>query len=378
MSYPPPHQPPPLPVAPLAYDSVPRPWHPSIITAIGVLSIVIACFSALVSLYSSLASVGFYMMSQVAIPPAAIQASAATLPSPTPVPTVTVGGFPMDGNDIADGLAEQPRKNVMRVLEATVPLNEARVGQLDALMKFGGKLIFPSAADGATLQNIKANITESGRMPGADGAPGPQFFVVGTGKIEVYDDHAVFRPDGSADVISITAPDPTAAPTTSQAGSTVSDLNSVTVQPLGAPPVTITNPGAGPMFKINPLAGGASILASLVSLGLAVYLFVIGILTLKDSPSGAKLHWIYVLLKTPQVIISAIAGWWVAQGFAASITTLATATGTPPPPVAPGFGNIMATWAVIFAFIALAYPIGLIFALRSRTVREYYAAIRRN
>jgi hypothetical protein len=40
------------------------------------------------------------------------------------------------------------------------------------------------------------------------------------------------------------------------------------------------------------------------------------------------------------------------------------------------FGSVIIIWAIVGGVIALAYPVALIFALSSRTVRDYYNAVR--
>src|SRR5205814_7195799 len=92
-----------------------------------------------------------------------------------------------------------------------------------------------------------------------------------------------------------------------------------TVRP-GAGVTVTTIPGSPRMmpFKVNSAAAGVSIVADLASIALAIYLFVIGILVLRDSRLGAKLHWWYVGLKIPAGIVAAVAGWVVWSSCACS------------------------------------------------------------
>src|SRR5689334_8786970 len=59
------YRPPPLPVSPLAYDVGPGGARPGIITAMGVMSIIVACLSGLASLWALFFGLGMLMMSQI-------------------------------------------------------------------------------------------------------------------------------------------------------------------------------------------------------------------------------------------------------------------------------------------------------------------------
>ena len=76
---------------------------------------------------------------------------------------------------------------------------------MDLLLAQAGKKIFPGDANALTPAMIRSNITEAGTVPGIGADHGSTYFIVGTGRVEVFDDHAVFRPDGSMDVVSVRA-----------------------------------------------------------------------------------------------------------------------------------------------------------------------------
>lgn len=87
----------------------------------------------------------------------------------------------------------------------------------------------------------------------------------------------------------------------------------------GGTMTTTTMPGGAPAVMgnafggISPVAAILSMLAELLSLGLAIFLLVAGIQTLRDSPSGAKLHRWYALLKIPLVIFATGVGLWLSS-----------------------------------------------------------------
>lgn len=360
----------PLPVASLAYDN---PYHragrPGILTAVGVISIILACLSGLASLWTGVMTTGLLMASQTPMPMVSV-------PAPPPVAggsqTIVSGGMIVVPEN--DGLAQAQREVVIRTIVRQQPMTPQRMRQLDELLMQAGKLIFPVAADSADQKLIEANINERGMLPSASGGMGPYYLIVGTGRVEVYDDHAIFRPDGSADYLSVSVPE---APTTQgvQVQSATQNFNvsgsgftTVTTTSGGrTTTVTTTTGGAMPfmMPKISPVAAAASIGEAVVSLLLAILLFVAGILVLNDSRHGRKMHWIWLSLKIPLILTAAVANWYVWTSWTSGFM----------PPGAGGpqaISGMMAAWMVVGACVALAYPVSLIFVLRSRSVRDYY------
>src|SRR5439155_23392467 len=151
------------------------------------------------------------------------------------------------------------------------------------------------------------------------------------GRIEVYDDHALFRPDGSADVVSVSMP-PAPPPTTTTSGVTMQQRT--IVYRTGVPP--IPGPGAvtgvfSPFGKISSTAAIIAIVETVISAGLAIFLAIAGILVLRDARSGRRLHLIYATLKIPLIIIGSIGSWVVMSGWMNGAMTAAS-PGSPPPP----------------------------------------------
>jgi len=128
--------------------------------------------------------------------------------------------------------------------------------------------------------------------------------------------------------------------------------------------------GRAVTFNMNKPAMIVAIITGVLSCGLAIYLLVIGIMVMRDSLAGRKLHWIYVGLKIPLVIASAIATAVMWNSFGNAIAANAT-PGAPPPPAF--MGSFMAIGAIFGSLLGLAYPVGLIFVLMSRTAKAYYS-----
>ena len=388
MTYQPPQQPPPpyqqqppLPISPLAYGGWEQPFsRPGILTAVGIFSICLGALSFLVNAGGVFSNAAMLVMSKAppslfTMPPMTVTAKTATSPSVS-------GGIVVTPDE--DGLPADKRATIIRVMShGKTQLTQRQIDSLDALMAQAGQRIFPFAAGGTfNAQAISANITERGDIPRADQtAPVGAYYVVGTGRVEVYENHAVFRPDGSADVVSVTPAPPATGPAMQTSTVTINTstggTSSVTIK--GGPPV---NPFAAftAFNKMNPTGIWITLVASFVSALLAIYLFVIGIMVLRDSRSGARLHWVYAMLKIPLVIVAAVGTHIMTSSmmssFAASV------------PGAPGFGvtggagvpaattsimqSMMIVTAAVTAAIYLAYPLSLIFILSTRTVRDYY------
>jgi hypothetical protein len=366
----------------------------------GIISIVLACLSGLTNLWGTLTSIGFLMMSQMTLPPMPVPPTPANV-SPG---KVHVGGVAMSGNNFQNGLADPQKLIVLNAMFAGRSLEPERQRQADLLLQAAGQTMFPSMQQpGGIAKQIRDNITERGRLPSASNANGPDYFVIGTGRVEIYDDHATFRPDGSTDVVSVTAtiPDETASPPPGAPAPGTASPPSLAPSPSPAPAqppasgtggftssstVTVTGPGGtstttnttvGPVFaartiRISKTAAGMSIVLSILSLLLAIFLLICGIMVLRDSPHAPRLHWVYVSIKIPLVIITLAATSTMINQVMASMASI-----SPVPSQTPLVARNMFTFvAIIGGALALAYPVALIFILRSRTVRAYYGVER--
>jgi hypothetical protein len=138
------------------------------------------------------------------------------------------------------------------------------------------------------------------------------------------------------------------------------------------------------MASINPTAATLSMIEAILSGMLAIYLLIIGIVTLRDSRSGGKLHWAYVVLKIPLVVLAVIANSLLASSFITGVQATAAAaaanspSGSPPAAqtAAAGLGPAVTFWIILITTAAIAYPLSLIFVLLTKTVRRYYGPAR--
>jgi hypothetical protein len=153
-------------------------------------------------------------------------------------------------------------------------------------------------------------------------------------------------------------------------GSTFSSVNCQPNGTIGQSSISTSGMGPGAMPRIDPLAGKTALALTGAQFLLAIFLLIAGILTLKNSPGGGKLHWIYLGLKIPIAIGSAAATVWMWSTLMRSITVT---TGTA------AAGRMMSSamsMGIIPVAIGCLYPVALIFLLMSGSARRYYASRR--
>jgi hypothetical protein len=125
-----------------------------------------------------------------------------------------------------------------------------------------------------------------------------------------------------------------------------------------------------PRLAIHPLSIALVIGESFASAFLSIYLLVIAILTLRESPRGRRYHQIYAAIKIPLAVTGGVAFAWLMTGLLSSLRTLNPGIG------AGGFTarsvQVMMTLGIAIAAAGLIYPVVLLIVLRLRTVREYY------
>ena len=98
---------------------------------------------------------------------------------------------------------------------------------------------------------------------------------------------------------------------------------------------------------------------------LAIYLFILGILTLRDSPSSRRGHVVYAGVKIVLSSIALVATYALIWQFISSINTRHAPTSLT---LLPSF--------VVFAILTFAYPIAFLIAMNTAEVRRHYAQAR--
>jgi hypothetical protein len=431
---------PPLPqrVQPISYGTPTAAGaRPGLLTAVGILSVVIGVFG--IFLNASIGITAFGMM-------VASRATRAIAAAATPPTTPRV----IDD----DAMSPRERRAVIDGFSQLHPLSSTRRRQLDAILLEGGRRMIPGAGSMLTPSYVRGNISDSGRLPDADGGEGPDYFILGRGRLELSDTHAVFYPLDGRDPIRAQAPEPVDGEGSvdleagggeydvEDAGATAPgglddrqvqavvqhiqsmlgaqqltpaqvktlsaqfsdpqsgfftpapDLNGARVQVTSATRMpsgeimigtrlghirvdaagnvinsftqsTFAATRAGMGFRISEMAVLLSMLGSLAGVGLAIYLIVCGSLVLRQHPKGGRLHAIYAWLKIPLTIGCAIVWVWMFASLAGN------AAGAGATPVWQGRVIVM---AILVGMIGCAYPVGLLLALRSPSLRNYYNA----
>jgi hypothetical protein len=118
-------------------------------------------------------------------------------------------------------------------------------------------------------------------------------------------------------------------------------------------------------LKLNPGVILLAICEDVASFALAIYLFVAGILLLRDSPHSRKRHLCYAMIKCPLATIAVIATYVLFREFF-------SAMGTTPG----GSIGIASMEAVFFGFMGFAYPVALFITMNTTGIRNYYAVAR--
>jgi hypothetical protein len=392
------------------------------VTAIGVLSICVAALTAFGSLCGAYRSFAMVMFSTIAsnIPafggmgPATPVITTATNPSAAPGEYVPMNGYP-----------SAARQAVLTEMTAVHPLSAPRRIMLDMVLSDAGITLFALGQAPPTTSQVRSGISASGRSTETARPPVRDYFVLGTGRLEIQDNRADFFPvDGSnplrwndgtyADISGLprlsaaqvprvinqvnrmsggvlnraqetaliaeltalgqswitTGSDPVtqvAAATRMPSGDISLILNGQSLMlisdgtAIGATSVATTAPAFAMGSTVSAPLICALVLEFLDFL-LAVYLFVCGILVLRQSWYGARLHWLYVWVKLPLVLAGLSVSIWLMRSMQWP----------------PGIPLTMLIWMALgTAALGLAYPVGLIFALRSRPVRAYYSGAAR-
>jgi hypothetical protein len=204
-----------MPVQSLYYGT-PAPGRPGLVTAIGILSIVMGSWGLLASGCAS-----FYAIVLTAVSGTASRAM--TVPTPggqATVVDVTASG--VEDVEVADAfdpqtgqrrMAAERRKLTLEAMESVHPLSESRRALLDGLLARSGGEMFTATA-GQTGDDIKATISASGRVgSNPQDAAAADYYVIGIGRIEVDDAKASFYPQDGRPPTRATAEDVTVGDT---------------------------------------------------------------------------------------------------------------------------------------------------------------------
>jgi len=273
-------------------------------------------------------------------------------------------------------------------------------------------------------------------LSGDPNVPGPDTFRTPGGRVELYDERGVFYPVRSAEIVRVSRPTapagvaltdaevktvidsaqgqlgnsmnpaqvaglrtilttpgqkhvsqltlPTAVRSASQVGDSVyiEFPNSTVMIAAQGQTTVIIQPGgvtAGGAFgagssavKINGVAMALAVVGAVAGLGLAIYLFVIGVMVLRESPRARRLHQVYACLALVVIVVGTTAAWWLSSDF-----TTALNSGSSANPIASNvMSKVVSTMILgphfVVGVLGCIYPIVLLITLQTARVKEYY------
>jgi hypothetical protein len=417
----------PLPVQPLAYSIPFTRRRPGLITAIGVISIIVACMSGLASFGAGWATYGLTIVAK----------RMARMPSSIPSSTMATSSFATPLNVT---LMPADAGIAVNALQSTLALDPSRLREMDRLMRLHGRAILGGDPDlPLTGAGVRAAVLSS--TPPSISGLGPATFTTAQGTATIYSDSAQFIfADGSGSIRS-SAKYHTDSSSRALRFSTVRNsgmanrslgrltsgeirgvvaavqrsaftpLNAAQIRglrtELSAPAQGLVSPGASnpvlsaivqsggsatirfstgnvlvlgpagnvtfsgipiPKIDINPASTGIVMGESAMSLALAIYLFVVGLMVLRGSFRAPRLLRIYAWIKIPLSLLATAGIVWMMVEIFASIAR-SSQLGTAAPAAIMGV-----FWGIIIAAVGLAYPIALLIVVRTRTVRDYFSS----
>lgn len=422
------------PLAPLdvlpVYDRPGTRGKPAIITLLGLAAIVIASLSMLLSAIGGMVALGMMIQTKVSATmstAANSRYSVKTTVSPTSKPrgellkkmeavTKEVEArietvYPTGPR----GIAPSQRTLFNDTLNSSQSMSAEQRQRLDQLIAKAGKDMFPfdaSSSDGST----KRIVSESGTL--TSGSSNANYYLIGSGRVEIYDDRGVFDPDEGETVRVWKEEDPSSDPLSDalspkqveelltsaqfQTNGTLTPQQMAALKDELSDPeqnLIAKNPGkpnlhvsmmpdksariaggasfiqidpAGNVtdaasimmgnmskFAIRPAASATTLLDAILAGLLAIYLLVVGILVLRQNRRGRGMQMIFAVLKIPIAVLAAVGWMWTIEDANAGAISS---------------GQLKA-WLSFFLAIGLSYPIALLIVLRTRAVRDYYGGV---
>lgn len=306
--------------------SIPRQARPGLVTAIGVISIVLGSLGMLRSLWQMLSLVGMLFISQMSFP--------------------MVATAPGGGVTPAGTLAVEDADVIVAALNASQALSAGdQTRMAAALLLADTPLAPPAAGEPWTQAHVAKQIT------GAATTGSSITYTLAGGTISL--DAA------KIEVIS----------TAGGAG-----MSTTTISATGG--VSGFSMAGNPFSGISPRVLAAGFGVEVLNLGLAILLLIAGIATLRASPRSPKLHRWWALLKLPAIALSTVVGIWQAFAFLENFgmtTTQTTGGATVTTPVFGGsIGWLMIIPSIGMALVACVYPIVVLFIFRAPSLRAYY------
>ncbi len=327
--------------------STPRNRRPGIVTAVGIISIIVASLGLLRSSGQLLFTAGMLLAAQVGFTPGAGSAvtDGATL-SPEDIETI------ISALDPGQALPTGDRQMLATALAgADLPLASPPPGQPWTQQHVTQQFTFATGAVATRPATTRASDGGAGR--GNVRRTGTTTFNTAGGTITI----------GQTVVITASLPTGGVSTTTLDARGSMSRVQ-IATNMVGA---------------LSLPAALASLAAELFHLGLSVLLLVAGILALRASSRSPVLHRRWAWLKLLAIALGTAVGIWASlqmwdsAGMRVTTTTAGGAAVTTNPMA--GVRWAMVAQAVVMALIGCIYPIVVLVVHRLRQVRAYYAGL---
>jgi hypothetical protein len=156
--------------------------RPGILTAVGVSSIIIASVSLLVNCG------GFTFANLVSKLTTGVRQNSALRSAPLPLAAPAASAEYV----AADGFSSEQRKVVIAGLAQARAISDVRQRQIDGLLADVGQQVIQLSADNLTTDRVAAYVTEVRSIPNGSGGPPDDLFILGSGRLQVSDESAVF------------------------------------------------------------------------------------------------------------------------------------------------------------------------------------------
>jgi hypothetical protein len=187
---PPQFSPPPIPAHPvyqaLPYQSPDSEARPGILTTLGVIGVILGALGIFIN---GIFGMGTYFVSTVSQRVQIMQANMT-------LPTAAIPGQVVSG----DGFEPDQRKIIIDALNNARPLTPVRQKQLDDLLADQGRKLITLSDQSLTPDRLATFISDVKEMPNPDGPP-VDVFILGSGRLEISDQTAVFFPNGGMDAV---------------------------------------------------------------------------------------------------------------------------------------------------------------------------------
>jgi hypothetical protein len=144
--------------------------------------------------------------------------------------------------------------------------------------------------------------------------------------------------------------------------------NTLVLGPAGQ--VISSGPPPMPKFNVNTGLALLVMIEAILSAALAIYLIVVGIIVLRGSFHAPRLLRIYGWTKIVLAIVAGVGIGTMMYQFYSGMSNMPGVAGS-----GASLGPIGAIYGIVLGLLGLAFPIGVLIALRSRTVQSYFNAV---